>query len=122
MIRSKLMVDDQEKYNAVFAAPADASQAEQEEFSMLSYRSDEAVTRLVWPFGEIGLKRRIHRIVTPTLLIWGENDKLVPPSYARRFSEGMSGPSRIEIVKGAGHLANVDAPEAVASLILDFVG
>ena len=89
---------------------------------MLAYRCDEAVARLVWPFGNVGLERRIHRITTPTLLIWGEKDQLVPTSYARRFAEGMSGPSTVEIVKDAGHLATVDQPEAVAKLVLDFVG
>ncbi len=121
-IRTKLMVDDQDKYKAVFAASPDDSVEAQEEWAMLAYRCDEAVARLVWPFGDFGLKRRIHRIVTPTLLVWGENDKLVPPSYAKRFAEGITGPTRTEIVKGAGHLANVDQPEAVARLVLDFVG
>ena len=121
-IRTKLMVDDQAKYKAVFAADPAAPQEEQEEWAMLAYRCDEAVARLGWPFGDVGLKRRIHRITTPTLLVWGENDRLVPPSYAKRFATGMSGPSQIEIIKGAGHLANVDQPEAVARLVLDFVG
>lgn len=121
-IRTKLMVADQDKYKAVFAADPEAPVEEQEEWAMLAYRCDEAVARLVWPFGDIGLKRRIHRIVTPTLLIWGENDKLVPPSYAKRFADGITGPTRTEIVKHAGHLANIDQPEAVAKLVLDFVG
>ena len=66
-IRTKLMVvDDQDKYKAVFAADPAAPVEEQEEWAMLAYRCDEAVARLVWPFGDVGLKRRIHRIVTPT--------------------------------------------------------
>lgn len=121
-IRTKLMVADQDKYKAVFAADPAAPVEEQEEWAMLAYRCDEAVARLVWPFGNVGLERRIHRIVTPTLLIWGADDKLVPPSYAKRFADGISGPTRTEIVKDAGHLATVDQPEAVAKLVLDFVG
>lgn len=121
-IRTKLMVADQDRYKAVFAADPDAPVEEQEEWAMLAYRCDEAVARLVWPFGNVGLERRIHRITTPTLLIWGEKDQLVPTSYATRFSEGISGPTRTEIVKDAGHLANVDQPEVVAKLVLDFVG
>lgn len=121
-IRTKLMVADQDKYKAVFAADPAAPVEEQEEWAMLAYRCDEAVARLVWPFGNVGLERRIHRITTPTLLIWGDKDQLVPPSYARRFADGMSGPTKVEIVKDAGHLANVDQPDAVAKLVLDFVG
>jgi pimeloyl-ACP methyl ester carboxylesterase len=121
-IRTKLMVADQDKYRAVFAPSPNAPAEEQEEWAMLAYRCDEAVARLVWPFGDIGLKRRIHRIVTPTLLVWGADDKLVPPSYAKRFADGISGPTRVEIVKDAGHIATVDQPEAVARLVLDFVG
>ena len=121
-IRTKLMVADQDKYKAVFAADPSSPVEDQEEWAMLAYRCDEAVARLVWPFGNVGLERRIHRITTPTLLIWGDKDQLVPTSYAKRFSDGISGPTRTEIVKDAGHLANVDQPEAVAKLVLDFVG
>ncbi len=121
-IRTKLMVADQDKYKAVFAADPASPIEDQEEWAMLAYRCDESVARLVWPFGNVGLERRIHRITTPTLLVWGADDKLVPPSYAKRFADGITGPTRTEIVKDAGHLANVDQPETVAKLVLDFVG
>jgi pimeloyl-ACP methyl ester carboxylesterase len=120
--RPSHLVKNTERYKAVFAPPADAGTSAEEEFAMLAYRSDEAMARLAWPFGDIGLSRRIHRISTPTLLVWGAEDRLVPPVYAETFARGMSGPSRIEIVAGAGHLATVDAPDELAALISGFVG
>jgi pimeloyl-ACP methyl ester carboxylesterase len=119
--RAGMVVKSAERYKAVFGPPADGDRGAQEEFTMLTYRSDEAVARLVWPFGDIGLARRLHRITTPTLLIWGAEDKLVPPHYAELFARGMKGPTRTHIVPDAGHLATVDAPQEVARTVLTFL-
>ena len=32
-----------------------------------------------------GLKKRAYRINSPTLLLWGESDRLVPKQYAKAF-------------------------------------
>ena len=32
-----------------------------------------------------GLKKRIHRISAPSLIVWDENDRLIPPVYAEEF-------------------------------------
>jgi pimeloyl-ACP methyl ester carboxylesterase len=119
--RPGLLAKNKDAYAAVFAPAPEASDADKEEFAMLAYRNEEAVARLVWPFGDFGLKHRTHRIKTPTLLVWGGEDRLVPPSYAKRFADALAGPTQIEIVAGAGHLASVDAPEDVARRVLDVV-
>jgi pimeloyl-ACP methyl ester carboxylesterase len=119
--RPKMLVKNADAYQAVFMPPPDANEFERKEFSMLTHRSDEAVARLAGPRGDLQLGRRLHRIRTPTLLIWGEQDQLVPVSYARRFADGVRGYSRIEIVPSAGHLATIDAPDTVASLVLSFI-
>jgi pimeloyl-ACP methyl ester carboxylesterase len=85
-------------------------------------RAAEAAARLLWPLGERGLAKRLHRITAPTLLLWGEQDRLVPPSYAKRFASGIAGRTTLHQIPGAGHLAQLDAPEAVAAAVLDFLG
>src|SRR5262249_55471018 len=42
--------------------------------------------KFVWPIPDKGLKKRLHRIAAPTLVVWGEQDLLVPPVYAEEFA------------------------------------
>lgn len=98
-------------------AGADALEAQVE-----SVRAGEAAARLLWPLGDRGTAKRLHRISAPTLLLWGREDALVPVSYARRFAERIAGPTRTVELSGAGHLAYLDQPEAVAERLLEFFG
>jgi pimeloyl-ACP methyl ester carboxylesterase len=59
-------------------------------------------------------------ITAPTLLIWGEADKVMPRAYAQRFAAGIAGKTETRLISGAGHLAELDQPEAVAAAILDW--
>ena len=44
-----------------------------------------AAGKFLWPIPDKGLKKRIHRIAAPTLLLWGASDRLVPPIYGEAF-------------------------------------
>lgn len=118
--RVKLMTMRPELY-ATYGAPAGSDDAAKHEHDVIAHRADEAMVRLMWPFGDIGLKRRLHRIRVPVMLLWGADDALVPPAYAKQFAAGMSGPARIETVAQAGHLATLDAPDTCAGLVLSFL-
>jgi pimeloyl-ACP methyl ester carboxylesterase len=83
-------------------------------------RAMEAAARLLWPTGDRGLAKRLHRVAAPTLLLWGAEDRVVPASYAKRFAAGIAGPTTIRSIPGAGHRADLDAPEATAEAILAF--
>ncbi len=102
-----------------FGPPSDPDQAQ--EFMVLAYRASETAARLVWPFGDRGLRKRLHRITCPTLLLWGSQDRIIPASYAKRFATGITGPTRIRSLEAAGHLAAIDAPEAAAAAVLEFL-
>jgi pimeloyl-ACP methyl ester carboxylesterase len=119
--RVKLMTTRPEVYGATYGAPAGSDDAAKHEHDVIAHRADEAMVRLMWPFGDIGLKRRLHRIRVPVMLLWGADDALVPPAYAKQFAARMSGPVRIETVAQAGHLAALDDPEACAGLVLSFL-
>ncbi len=76
--------------------------------------------KFVWPIPDKGLKKRIHRIQAPTLLLWGKQDKLVSPVYAQEFASRISG-AKIEFIDKAGHLPFVEHPARVAGLVEDFL-
>jgi pimeloyl-ACP methyl ester carboxylesterase len=91
------------------------------EFQVGVVRSLEASARLLWPFGDRGLAKRLHRIRAATLLVWGGADRIVPASYAKRFAASISGRARIRSIPGAGHRVDFDAPETLAKAVLGFL-
>ena len=50
----------------------------------------------------------------PTMLIWGENDRVIPVRHGRRAHEMMPH-SRLEIIPGAGHFRHNDDCERFVS-------
>lgn len=84
-------------------------------------RAMEAAARLLWPLGDRGLGKRLHRIRCATLLVFGSEDRVVPASYAKRFAVGIAGPTEIRSIDGAGHRVDFDAPQALARAITSFL-
>jgi pimeloyl-ACP methyl ester carboxylesterase len=76
--------------------------------------------KFIWPIPDKGLKKRIHRVKAPTLLIWGAEDRIAPPVYAEEFARQIPG-AKVETVKGAGHAPHLEQPAAVAESIRAFL-
>jgi pimeloyl-ACP methyl ester carboxylesterase len=56
----------------------------------------------------------------PTLLIWGENDPIIPAHHAQSAHERMPG-SRLITFAGSGHMPHLDEPTRFAAALLDFM-
>lgn len=56
----------------------------------------------------------------PTLIVWGEDDPLIPVRHGRDAHASIPG-SRLEIFAGAGHFPYREDPERFTSVLLDFV-
>ncbi len=104
---------------AVLACPDTKDQAE---FAITTTRAMESAARLLWPTGDRGLQKRLHRVRCPTLLVWGERDAVVPPGYAARFARALGGAAEVRAIAGAGHRADFDAPQELARAIVEFCG
>jgi pimeloyl-ACP methyl ester carboxylesterase len=76
--------------------------------------------KFVWPIPDKGLKKRLHRIQAPTLVLWGEEDRLVPVAYAKEFASRISN-ARVEVIEQSGHLLSVEHPAKVAELVEGFL-
>jgi pimeloyl-ACP methyl ester carboxylesterase len=59
-------------------------------------------------------------ITQPTLILWGEGDRWLPPSRGERLHRLIPG-SRLELVAGGGHMFLEEQPEAALRLIEDFL-
>jgi pimeloyl-ACP methyl ester carboxylesterase len=79
-----------------------------------------ATGKFVWPIPDKGLARRLHRVTAPTLLIWGQEDKLVSPVYAQEFADRLDN-ARVELIPDAGHVPQLERLDVVAPLVLDFL-
>ncbi len=64
-----------------------------------------------------GQLRTIH---CPTLVLVGELDGLTTPEDNRRIAEGIPG-ARFELIPNAGHLSNLEQPEAFNNVLLGFL-
>ena len=91
-----------------------------DEAPVARYLSDVAAASLLWPLGDRGQARRLHRITCPAIVLWGEADELVPVATAQHWAA--SGRLPVEVIAGAGHLLEWDAPAEVASRLLAFLG
>jgi 3-oxoadipate enol-lactonase len=63
---------------------------------------------------------RLPGIKSPTLVIHGESDRLVPPGNGRLIAERIPG-ATLQIIPRASHLFMTDQPEAANRIVLDFV-
>lgn len=66
------------------------------------------------------LLHRLGRIQLPVLVIWGESDRIVTPTYGAALAAAF-GDSRFEVIKAAGHLPQIEQPDATFALIHNFV-
>jgi pimeloyl-ACP methyl ester carboxylesterase len=76
--------------------------------------------KFVWPIADRGFGRRVHRVVAPTLIVWGKADRIVVPAYAQEFA-GRMADARIELIEQAGHLPHLEQPETVTKAVQDFL-
>lgn len=80
------------------------------------------VTKLGWEprWFDPDLERWLHRIKLPALVVWGDDDKVMPPDYAARWRERLPD-SRLEMVKDCGHLPHVEQADVVTRQVRDFL-
>jgi pimeloyl-ACP methyl ester carboxylesterase len=65
------------------------------------------------------LRRRLHRIKIPTLVLWGANDRIVSPDYGRAYAAEIRG-ARFDLIDGSGHYPHIEQPAVFADKVLAF--
>ncbi len=66
------------------------------------------------------LRGRLSAIQVPTLLLWGTDDRLIPPDVGRRMAAELPRAAFV-LVPRAGHAAPEEQPDAVNRLLLTFL-
>lgn len=116
--QSGVLTRDPQAYDAYRTRPNSANEMD---WTVMQVRAEMAAARILWPLGETGLRKRLSRIAQPTLIIWGAQDRVIPPSYAAKFAEAVAAETKIVTIPDAGHKVEFDAPDAVAAAIAEFL-
>ena len=105
-----------------FAAAAPLMPAELNvDYMIGQYRQLTTLASLAWnPSYDPKLERRLERITCPTLIVWGENDRLIPPVYAMTFQRAIPG-SQVAMLSDTGHMPMFEKPQEWSKVISDFL-
>jgi pimeloyl-ACP methyl ester carboxylesterase len=78
--------------------------------------------KLVWqPRGyDPHLRKWLHRIDVPTLLLWGANDRMFPMEYAFAWQALIPG-SQAVVIPECGHVPHLEKPEAFVRELVGFI-
>jgi pimeloyl-ACP methyl ester carboxylesterase len=66
------------------------------------------------------LERWLHRIDRPTRIVWGAEDRIIPPAYGERLATLIPG-ARLSLLPDTGHLVPVEAAAALAAEVCRFI-
>jgi pimeloyl-ACP methyl ester carboxylesterase len=80
------------------------------------------IKAVIEPGGQgINATERLHLAAgLPTMVVWGEDDRIIPNTHGSSAAELVPG-CRFELVPDAGHYPHEDDPELFASLVADFI-
>jgi pimeloyl-ACP methyl ester carboxylesterase len=67
------------------------------------------------------LTPRLGSITTPALLVWGADDRIVPPAAGKKLSELLP-KARFVSIEGSSHAVGQEKPDMVAAHIAEFLG
>jgi pimeloyl-ACP methyl ester carboxylesterase len=85
------------------------------------YRESGTVARLLWEHpADPKFMRYLHRIKMPTMIVWGDEDKIIPVQQTEMWRKHIP-QAEIRIIRGAGHLVHLEKPES-ADAIAKFLG
>lgn len=56
----------------------------------------------------------------PTLIVWGDHDKIIPLPHAYIAHEAIPN-SRLQVMEGVGHFPHVEEPDQFVSILVDFL-
>ncbi|WP_167051574.1 alpha/beta fold hydrolase [Salinibacterium sp. ZJ77] len=82
---------------------------------------DESYARCCEALAVYDVREQLPRITAPTLAVWGESDPVAPEPVAEQIARGVADGRAVRI-DGAAHLPPVEQPDAMAAVLLDFLG
>lgn len=108
---------DQKAFDRVYGAEPSSDQLEMWDICR------EMSFRIAWkPYMySQTLPHLLGAVKAPSLVVWGDDDKVVPLSAGKRYVEALPN-AKLEVVKGCGHCVDMEQPDALAKLVTNFIG
>lgn len=86
------------------------------DFIVDRYRESTSIARLLWDRGfDPKLRTWLHRLTMPTMLVWGEEDRIIPAAQAEHWAKLIPG-AEVRKFPKAGHLVLDESADAVAAV------
>lgn len=88
----------------------------------LSVKNQENAIRYCWkPYmHDATLPYLLPRIQTPTLIVWGKEDCIIPLECGELYRQALKN-SRLEVLDRCGHYPHLEKPEEFARLVSEFL-
>ncbi len=85
-----------------------------------AFQAMSVLARMIWtrPY-DPKLAGRLRRIACPTLLLWGDHDRLVPPAYGEVYQKLIPG-AELKLIKDCGHLPMFEKEAEFVETITNF--
>jgi pimeloyl-ACP methyl ester carboxylesterase len=87
-----------------------------EAFMIRNARQLTMASKLLFPVPDRGLAERLYRVRARTVIVWGENDRMIAPAYGETFRCAIAGADLVTI-PAAGHMVIVEQAEAVGAAL-----
>lgn len=65
------------------------------------------------------LTARLADVTTPTLVVWGEADRIGAPDFGRAYAAAIPG-ATFELLTGTGHMPQIETPDALVDAVWPF--
>ena len=91
------------------------------DYLLTQYQERTTLASLAWnPNYDPKLERRLARVQCPTLVIWGENDRMIPPVYGDTFHRHIANSELVKLT-GTSHMPMLEKHEEWARQITEFL-
>jgi len=89
---------------------------------MVALKNRMTTAKLGWSprFHNPHLRKWLHRVTAPTLIVWGDDDKVLPPDFGPAYRDLIPG-ATLEVIPACGHLPHVEKAPEVAARTLSFL-
>jgi pimeloyl-ACP methyl ester carboxylesterase len=93
-----------------------------EDEQMVVLKNRLATAKLAWQprLYNPDLHKWLHRVTVPTLILWGEDDKILPVAYGPPYRDLIPG-ARLEVIAGCGHMPHVEKHDEFVRLVTSFI-
>jgi len=112
---------NQERAAALLAGAADLADPESlRQFFVDNARRLGTAGKILFPIPNRRLSKRLYRLSTSTLVVWAEDDRLMPPPYAARWQTLLPCSKGVHVAD-AGHMLPYEQPRVLAEAVLSFL-